>query len=94
MADGTRRHFVSFRGGRGGLRVFVFSYRLLALELFAIPLFWFLVWLHFWRRRHRPGYCSACGYNLLGNTSGTCPECGKPVNERAATNDVKGAPSR
>jgi hypothetical protein len=21
-------------------------------------------------------HCHACGYNLTGNTSGTCPECG------------------
>ena len=25
------------------------------------------------------GYCSACGYNLTGNTSGVCPECGTKV---------------
>lgn len=23
--------------------------------------------------------CDACGYDLTGNTSGTCPECGRPV---------------
>ncbi len=23
--------------------------------------------------------CLACGYNLTGNTSGTCPECGTPI---------------
>ena len=23
--------------------------------------------------------CVACGYNLTGNTSGTCPECGSPI---------------
>jgi len=25
------------------------------------------------------GCCAACGYNLTGNTSGSCPECGAPV---------------
>jgi drug/metabolite transporter (DMT)-like permease len=26
--------------------------------------------------RFAPGLCQACGYNLRGNTSGRCPECG------------------
>ena len=31
-----------------------------------------------WRDRHRPppGHCQRCGYNLTGNVSGRCPECG------------------
>lgn len=31
-----------------------------------------------WRRwhRHRNGWCIGCGYNLTGNISGACPECG------------------
>ena len=28
-----------------------------------------------WRRRRR-GECLTCGYNLTGNVSGVCPECG------------------
>ncbi len=27
----------------------------------------------------RQGECQQCGYNLTGNTSGTCPECGTKV---------------
>ena len=30
------------------------------------------------RRRLRPGQCAHCGYNLTGNVSGVCPECGTP----------------
>ena len=30
------------------------------------------------RRRVLPGHCPTCGYNLTGNTSGKCPECGEP----------------
>lgn len=31
-----------------------------------------------WRRR-RKGLCLKCGYNLTGNESGVCPECGVPT---------------
>ena len=29
------------------------------------------------RRRFPPGQCPSCGYNLTGNVSGVCPECGR-----------------
>jgi len=55
----------------GGARVPLWIPFLLA----AIP----TVWL--WRRDRRPpkGSCQACGYNLTGNTSRVCPECGGPA---------------
>jgi hypothetical protein len=31
-----------------------------------------------WRRRRR-GACEGCGYSLVGNVGGTCPECGNRV---------------
>ncbi len=30
-------------------------------------------------RRRRRGLCITCGYNLTGNVSGVCPECGGAV---------------
>jgi hypothetical protein len=30
----------------------------------------------FIRRRPGPGHCPSCGYDLTGNVSGVCPECG------------------
>lgn len=28
-----------------------------------------------------PDVCAGCGYNLTGNTSGTCPECGRAARQ-------------
>lgn len=28
-----------------------------------------------------PGHCQTCGYDLTGNTSGRCSECGSPVDQ-------------
>ena len=46
----------------------------LLLLLTAIPTAW--LW-HRDRRRIRPGCCLRCGYDLTGNTSGVCSECGE-----------------
>jgi hypothetical protein len=34
-----------------------------------------------WRDRRRipPGHCRKCGYDLTGNVSGVCPECGEGI---------------
>ena len=32
-------------------------------------------------RRISPYHCQRCGYNLTGNVSGICPECGKPIQD-------------
>ena len=46
----------------------------------ALPTAWL------WRRdrRHPPGHCPNCGYNLTGNESGVCPECAAPVRQQDA----------
>lgn len=31
------------------------------------------------RKPLHPGYCARCRYNLTGNTSGVCPECGTAI---------------
>lgn len=62
-----------------------------ALEWYSVPL-----WIPFliagiptailWHRDRRqipPGHCPPCDYNLTGNTSGVCPECGAAVNTNA-----------
>lgn len=34
------------------------------------------------RPRYVRGTCRACGYDLTGNVSGRCPECGSPLDRR------------
>ena len=36
------------------------------------------------RRTVNPGCCQRCGYNLTGNVSGICSECGKPCEAEAS----------
>jgi hypothetical protein len=36
------------------------------------------------RGRDRPGHCVACSYDITGNTSGVCPECGAAVGANGA----------
>ena len=39
----------------------------------------------FWRDRgFPPGHCQQCGYNLTGNVSGICSECGEPCKAEAS----------
>lgn len=53
---------------------------LLALVI-AVPTL-FLWWCG---RRFPAGHCRSCGYDLTGNTSGKCPECGCPFVGEDAT---------
>ncbi len=50
----------------------------LALLLALVAARW---WYLSWAVRHRPrmGCCGKCGYDLTGNVSGRCPECGTEV---------------
>jgi len=44
------------------------------------------IWLFKWNKRRKldPNACPACGYDLTGNESGVCPECGVALNTEAA----------
>ncbi len=65
---------------------------------FAVPLIWlagiFLIGSFamlvpetrsLFRQRVEPGHCRQCEYDLTGNVSGICPECGKTIPEHEAT---------
>ena len=47
--------------------------------IFAIPPF--LALAAKLRRKKRTEECETCGYNLTGNVSGVCPECGSKIYE-------------
>lgn len=55
------------------LKVFV---GLPLLVIMAYPAFVLARWLRRGRLRWERGACLACGYDLTGNVTGTCPECG------------------
>lgn len=62
-----------------GARVTVYEFPLwLVFLCFAIPTA--VTWWHR-RRAHDKGHCRECGYNMTGNVTGRCPECGAPWNE-------------
>lgn len=57
----------------------------LPILFWATPL-WGIVWAWAYTRwanrlfSRQPGrHCAACGYDLTGNVSGRCPECGDPI---------------
>ena len=52
---------------------------ILGLVLFAIPAKW---------PRHPEGHCQICGYNLTGNVSGRCSECGTDVNHQVEQDEL------
>lgn len=48
---------------------------------FALPAL--VAWLRKrWKQERRPGRCCICGYSLVENVSGICPECGHSVTAR------------
>jgi hypothetical protein len=61
---------------RGDLRKNLILPLWLPIVLVGLPTAW-LSWRD--RRRIPPGHCRKCGYNLTGNVSGVCPECGEKM---------------
>ncbi len=71
----TRRAIPTPPGGRRFEIEFPLGFATVALA--AYPIIAFIGGpVRRWRRRKR-GLCVRCGYNLAGNVSGVCPECGE-----------------
>jgi hypothetical protein len=59
-----------------GVSSWVFT--MLGLMLILYPLYF--IWFRIIKpRRYSPSACVHCGYDLTGNTSGVCSECGAPL---------------
>ena len=59
--------------------------RLAAASVLPVGLAWWFVYRRRPRLRRERGLCCRCGYNLAGNTSGVCPECGAAPMRTAST---------
>ena len=74
---GIRQHFY-LEGGKHTTSMYLPLWIPFLLLLMPTPLLW-------WRDRRKriPGFCRRCDYDLTGNTSGVCPECGLEVTAAA-----------
>lgn len=72
IPDLTPYHNITHRDGSRTLYIALY----LPFLAFGIPTAVFFIRN---RRRFPPGHCAECGYNLTGNVSGMCPECGTEV---------------
>jgi hypothetical protein len=82
----ARLDFLREIGGFHGLAGFMFRWEPGFIYAVAVPLWALLLFLISMlflsgrlRVRRSGGNCVRCGYDLTGNTSGTCPECGYPA---------------
>ena len=69
---------LNYRGFFGRFGAFALSIAWFVL-VFAVVLAASLVLTRWQSRVKRLGVCESCGYDLTGNTSGRCPECGTRV---------------
>ena len=79
--------FLPYHTLRAGAMV---SYSLpLWIPFLAIVIPTAILW-HLERRERLAGHCPTCNYNLTGNTSGICPECGTSIPPQQMQRTKKG----
>jgi hypothetical protein len=66
-----------YRIGESDQRI-MFPAWMLLIVLCLLPSVWFIRIMRCAKRRH-VNHCMRCTYDLTGNKSGVCPECGLPV---------------
>ena len=67
-----RPHYTSFAPSPGFVVIIP-----LWMVFLPVALLTAMLWRH--DPRSLPGRCRGCGYNLTGNVTGICPECGQPA---------------
>lgn len=87
QASRSSECIVVYNGSRAKLRWLPGIYQGSGDYIFLVPLWMtavlgFLFYLYYRRRtsRLRVGRCLKCDYDLTGNISGICPECGNTIN--------------
>lgn len=75
-------HFAGIAFARGGRHILLFAVPFWAIVTLAASLSLALKSLSADRRRSKEQVCHFCGYNLTGNVSGTCPECGTKIPQK------------
>jgi hypothetical protein len=70
-----------------------FRYDVLAIIFIAATVLVSLKWLVAYRRRAIANQCRNCDYNLTGNVSGVCPECGTPISSKGLPAKTLGIPN-
>ena len=73
-----RAQYSSVSGTWSGGRIATVYYYAIWPGLVALIVPSLILWLVV-PRPPPPGFCQSCGYNLTGNVSGRCPECGTKV---------------
>lgn len=66
-----------------GATILMLPLGLVLAALSVLPTAWAYGVIQRRRRRMRPGHCPSCSYDLTGNVSGVCPECGAKVGNAA-----------
>jgi hypothetical protein len=80
--DFNTRWWVSLRTGAGYWMIYV-PFWMPAVLFGASSLYVYRPYRRY-KRRKRLGLCLSCGYNLTGNESGVCSECGTPTSPPAS----------
>ena len=89
LRQGAQRVFLSttlfalFAGA-----TFEWEFWLLFIALASVTLLLYTPEIQEWWRARHEGRCECrkCGYNLTGNVSGLCPECGHWIDQRMTGN--------